>query len=752
MSTQNLPRRFGKYVLVRKIATGGMAEIYKAKTSGAEGFEKDIVIKRILPHFTEDEAFVKMFIDEASITSKLQHANIVQIFDFDLCEGTYYIAMEYVEGVDLKKAIDDGTKTGKPLSVAQCVWILMELSKGLHYAHTKEHKGKPLNIVHRDISPHNAMISFTGEVKLMDFGIAKAAQRSTKTMAGTVKGKVAYMSPEQARGKPLDGRSDLFALGIMMWEMLTNKRLFLGDSDFETLTNVLKAEAPAPSTINPGVPAEVDKIVLKALEKDRDARYANVEAFNRELTRWYYSNVSDLEAEALKPKMQDLFADKIAELKALADEEKNLPVQGAEAAAQDADKTVALPTAGLDPQAAQTLLDDGSMGPQVQQALAAQRQQHGAERTAAMPVGTGTYQQQGFTGTYAGQVPQKRSKAGLIAILAILFLGAGGAAAWYFLTQTKNDGGNGTVVDRGNGSATAGKAELVLKVTPPDALVKVDGKPVDGRATGLTLGKSARVVAAAPGYERFEEIVKIEELSQPFEITMKKKPEPVTTVIEVVGDEQAVIKVNGEVIGHGAKSFKGTKGDTVEVEVVPAGGGDPVNKTLVLDGATPVFKIELAPPPAKKVQLVVKVIPDSAQVTVNPEGTVAKGAKGGEFILSGLEVDKTYEIKAKRAGYKDEVKRYKVTTDGQELTIKLDKKSSGGGATATVSGKGTVQINARPWAQVKVDGKPVGTTPRKLTLSAGKHKVVLTKGSARVTKWVTVRPNRTSVVKHDFTN
>ena len=191
MATQNLPRQFGKYVLMRKIAMGGMAEIFKAKTAGAEGFEKDIDIKRILPHFTEDEAFVKMFIDEASITSKLQHANIVQIFDFDLCENTYFIAMEYVEGVDLKKVIDVGVKEGKPLSPAQCAWIMMELSKGLHYAHTKEVKGKPLNIVHRDISPHNAMVSFSGEVKLMDFGIAKAAQRSTKTMAGTVKGKVA---------------------------------------------------------------------------------------------------------------------------------------------------------------------------------------------------------------------------------------------------------------------------------------------------------------------------------------------------------------------------------------------------------------------------------------------------------------------------------------------------------------------------------------------------------------------------------
>ena len=310
------PQKFGKYVLLRKIATGGMAEIFQGKTAGAEGFEKDLVIKRILPHFSEDEAFVKMFIDEASLTAKLQHANIVQIFDFDLAEGAYYIAMEYIEGEDLSSVLKDGHAAGRPLSVAQCVWVTMELAKGLHYAHVKEHKGKPLNIIHRDISPHNAMIAYNGEVKLMDFGIAKAAERSTKTQAGTVKGKVAYMSPEQARGKPLDARSDLFALATVLWEMLTFRRLFLRDSDFETLTAVLKEPAEPPSRVRPGIDQELDDIILTALEKDRDQRQKNVEEFNRELTRWYYKHVNDLEAEKLRPYMQQLYSGKIHRLRA----------------------------------------------------------------------------------------------------------------------------------------------------------------------------------------------------------------------------------------------------------------------------------------------------------------------------------------------------------------------------------------------------------------------------------------------------
>ncbi len=294
-------------MLLRKIAKGGMAEIFLAKNVGAEGFEKDLVIKRILPHFSEDEEFVTMFVDEASIASKLAHANIVQIYDFDQVDGAFYIAMEYVNGKDLKDVIGDGLKQGRPLSPAQTVSIIIELAKALHYAHTKTHAGTPLNIVHRDVSPQNAMISFGGEVKLMDFGIAKAASRSTHTVAGTVKGKCAYMSPEQAKGQQLDGRSDVFALGVVAWEMLTGKRLFLAESDFMTLTNVLKQEAPPPSSINPSVPPDLDAIMLKSLEKDREDRFASGQHFERALTKWFYMN-ADLDAAALAPYMTAMYA------------------------------------------------------------------------------------------------------------------------------------------------------------------------------------------------------------------------------------------------------------------------------------------------------------------------------------------------------------------------------------------------------------------------------------------------------------
>jgi len=314
MAAPAFPKQFGRYTLTRKLALGGMAELFIAKTQSDEGSEREVVVKRILPSYSEDEAFVKMFIDEASLTSKLQHPNIVQIYDFDVIDRQYFIAMEYIAGEDLQNLMKDGVEKGSPLSVAQCVWIVIELAKGLHYAHTKEHKGRPLNIIHRDVTPHNAMVSYEGEVKLMDFGIAKAAERSTKTQAGMVKGKVAYMSPEQARGKPLDPRSDLFALATMLWEMLTNRRLFLRGSDFETLTAILKEAPEPPSKYRKGVDQELDDIITTALEKDREHRQPTVEVFARELTRWYYKHVKDPESESITGFMRKTYADKIASL------------------------------------------------------------------------------------------------------------------------------------------------------------------------------------------------------------------------------------------------------------------------------------------------------------------------------------------------------------------------------------------------------------------------------------------------------
>ncbi|HEU5060606.1 MAG TPA: serine/threonine-protein kinase, partial [Kofleriaceae bacterium] len=225
------PVPFGKYLLLDRISVGGMAEVFKAKSYGVEGFEKVIAIKRILPSMGEDKDFIKMFIDEAKIAGQLSHANICQIFELGKHQGAHFIAMEYIWGKDLLQIQHRLRKGGQIMPVAMACYIVSKVCEGLDYAHRKrDAMGRHLEIVHRDCSPQNVLISYEGEVKLIDFGIARAASRSSRTNAGVLKGKFGYMSPEQVRGLPLDHRSDLFAVGTVFYESLTGERLFQGES------------------------------------------------------------------------------------------------------------------------------------------------------------------------------------------------------------------------------------------------------------------------------------------------------------------------------------------------------------------------------------------------------------------------------------------------------------------------------------------------------------------------------------------
>jgi serine/threonine protein kinase len=242
------PIPFGKYYLLERINVGGMAEVFKAKTFGVEGFERLLAVKRILPNIAEDEEFIAMFIDEAKIAVQLQHANIAQIFDLGKVEDSYFIALEYVPGKDLRSIFDRLRGRGEVMTIQQACHIIMQVCEGLDYAHNKrDAQGRELHLVHRDISPQNVLIGYDGEVKLIDFGIAKAAGKASKTQAGILKGKFGYMSPEQVRGLPIDRRSDIFSVGIVLYELLTNERLFVGESDFSTLEKVRNVEIMPPS-------------------------------------------------------------------------------------------------------------------------------------------------------------------------------------------------------------------------------------------------------------------------------------------------------------------------------------------------------------------------------------------------------------------------------------------------------------------------------------------------------------------------
>ena len=269
-------RRFGKYHLVERVASGGMAEVWRAEVPGAAGFVKEVALKLIRTDQGESDDFVGMFIREARLASRLSHANIVQVFDFDEVEGRYYIAMEYVHGRTLRQVWDACREAGLRFGLARAVHVGAEVAKALSHAHRfGEAEG---GIVHRDVSPQNILVSFAGEVKLTDFGIARAMGMGELTEPGTVKGKLAYIAPEQARGEAVDGRADVFSLGVVLWEICAGRRLFARESDAATLEALLStAPVSRPSEWNEEVPPDLDAAILAALERDPARRTASAQ-------------------------------------------------------------------------------------------------------------------------------------------------------------------------------------------------------------------------------------------------------------------------------------------------------------------------------------------------------------------------------------------------------------------------------------------------------------------------------------------
>jgi eukaryotic-like serine/threonine-protein kinase len=304
------PSVFGKYLLLERLNVGGMAEVFAAKAFGVEGFERILAIKKILPTMIEDQEFITMFIDEARISVQLNHANVVHIHELGKHEEDYYIAMEYVSGKDLRSLVERFRRRGELMPTAMAVFVTSKICEGLDYAHRKKDaRGIDLNIIHRDVSPQNILISYEGEVKIIDFGIAKAANRSQSTQAGILKGKFGYMSPEQVRGMSIDRRSDVFAVGVILYELLTGEKLFVGESDFSTLEKVRNAEVPAPRQFNPNIPAGLEKVVCKALAREPEDRYQWGSDLQEDLMRFLLSGDAIYSAKHLAGFMKDAFAE-----------------------------------------------------------------------------------------------------------------------------------------------------------------------------------------------------------------------------------------------------------------------------------------------------------------------------------------------------------------------------------------------------------------------------------------------------------
>jgi serine/threonine protein kinase len=306
--------RFGKYLLVGEIAVGGMAEVFLAVHKGVEGFIKVVVIKRVLPHLINNTDFIRMFVDEARLEARLEHPNIVRTYEFGEVKGHYYTAMEYLPGEDLCKALNNLSLSRQLMPLNIAAGITSQLCAGLHFAHQfTDTDGQPLNLVHRDINPANIIVTYGGEVKIIDFGVAKS-KTNVQTLTGMIKGKVAYMPPEQVLGREVDHRADVFSAGVVLWEMLTGRPLFLRSNEAATLYAIMNAPVPPPSKMRADVPRQLDDIVLRAVARSPSERFDSAEQMGAAVDE-FMVHLPRYDARVLASKVEELFGSTRAEAK-----------------------------------------------------------------------------------------------------------------------------------------------------------------------------------------------------------------------------------------------------------------------------------------------------------------------------------------------------------------------------------------------------------------------------------------------------
>jgi serine/threonine protein kinase len=457
------PIQFGKYSLFELIGRGGMAEVYKGRIQGPAGFERTFVVKRILPHLSDDTTFIKMFVEEAKLSARLAHPNIVHIFELGAVDGEYFISMEYIRGHDLSETMRAIWKTMGPPRPELVAYIGREACRGLSYAHgLTDENGQLLGMVHRDISPSNVMLSYEGAVKLLDFGIAKALGDAPEiTKSGTMKGKYAYMAPEQTEGDHVDNRSDIFACGIVLHEVLTGRRLFKGANDVQTIERVRRCDVPPPSLQNPAVPPELDAIILKALQRNPANRWADAADMANALDDIVHA--SRFQPDHLAQLLYDLF-----------------------------------PTEGGGPPRATipaTTISHGSAS--------------SSFRSPTVPPISRSISGSGPPPFDMGMEPSLKSKSSSKGVfLALALLAGGGAVGWKMYGHKLVDGGHATVASDPNR-----RFFVYVKSDPEGAnIYRADGHKLMG-ATPITLPvdlsgvSSVRLLIEKPGYQPYDQIV-----------------------------------------------------------------------------------------------------------------------------------------------------------------------------------------------------------------------------------------------------
>jgi serine/threonine-protein kinase len=598
-----LPRQFGKYTLLRHLASGGMAEVFLALQRSVAGFEKLVVIKRILPSMNDNKAFIDMLLHEARIAATLSHPNIVQTFDVGQTEGSYFIAMEHIHGEDLQGIVKAMKRRNlSEFPIEHTLGIAIGMCAGLAYAHEKRDlEGKPLGIVHRDISPRNIVVSFTGEVKIVDFGVAKSGlEPGEESGAGQLKGKAPYMSPEQASGHEIDARSDVFAAGVMLFELTTGKRLFKGSSEFETLKLIVDKEYPRPSAVRPGYPPGLEHIVMRALEKDRERRYQSAREMQAELETFVREERVPVSTVSLIKWMEYLFEDKLAQQKeALSDVKQLADV----IAAQQTPPPPSQPQAGV----SSTSLYQGD-------------------------VSTGTGPTNSATALPSIPPPKRSNAAPIAAVLFALVL-VGGGVLWVRHEDERRAANEAEAEAKAKEVGTAAPAEpparkrgsLDLATKPDGCAIWIDGdlrpETTPAHIDKLPLGKPIQLKLTKEGFEAYRADVTIAEDEPAKKLAVEMKSGSVTVLLKI--EPPATIWLDGKPWKGARDTIDGLSAGEEHKIVVTANGYQPKTYTInAQQGETKTITDNLVKEGGV-------AAPGPAAVPTGPPGKVRVGAKGG---------------------------------------------------------------------------------------------------------------------------
>jgi serine/threonine-protein kinase len=692
-----LPKRFGKYTLIRKLAVGGMAELFLGLQRSMAGFEKLVVIKRVLPKLARDEDFARMLLDEARIAATLNHPNVAHIYDVGVFDGQYYIAMEHIHGEDLRSIVRQmRAESVASFPLEHALAIVLGCCAGLAYAHDKRDlDGVPLNIVHRDVSPQNILVTFSGDVKLVDFGIAKAGRSSMEdTKSGKLKGKVPYMSPEQAQGEPLDARSDVFSLGVILFELSTGRRLFKGTSEYDTMRMIAEGEYPRPRTINPALPERLEEIIVRALTRNREHRYPSARAFQSDLEGFIRAERLAVSPLSLGEWMQALFAMKLQQQRQMLQE-----------------------------------------GRQLAEVIAAQVAEEEAEAQ---------HQTLG-----SGVRPRKASRLPWLLLGLVLVLGAVAATAVPFLSSSEETAN----------PADAGVVRI--DSTPTGAAIWIDGDRRSDRTPatirGLPIGASYTIKLTSDGYSPFTQVVTLtRELTETRLSARLERPSAdsyaminirtVPSGARVLLDGSETGKTTPTTIAEIDPSVEHSLSlvfDGYETTTVPLTLGQGQVEDLA-------FELERLPLGPDEAILRLRTVPERARVRLG--GETYEDGSPHEFRGRAERV----RLEVESAGYHDD-RRTLDLAGGEvtELEIALRRRPSSpsgnpgtsstagdgpGSGSPPPSGPGLLTFDARPWCNVSIDGAAAGQTPIvSRALASGSHRVVCTNPELGVSQTVTVQ-------------